>query len=266
MIWTLLMAAAAQPAAAASDPLVVPLAQGEGGARCLADRSLCFQIPDAAEGEGERSLRAFAPAEGEAATVSVPLAFGADGKELSLWPYLIALPRAGESGGGDSGGGAALEYLVGVIAEERAMYSGGGGSGGRLHLLRFGMAPHAAGAVEVLDVVWDSSLMIRACFSEKDMKDRRGACHDEYDFKAVLAAAPAEGGELPALTYRSFATAYPQTSRRSEDNSGQVLKKSDLAAWRDPECSYSRTLRYNPATSRYEMDRAAPDCSAYTTP
>ena len=261
MIWTLLIAAAAQPAAAASDPLVTPLVAGEGGAHCLTDRSLCLEISDAAEGKGERSLRAFAPGEGEAATVSVPLPFGADGKELSLWPNLIALPQAG-----DSGEGAALEYLVGVVAEERAIYSGGGGSGGRLHLLRFGMAPHAAGAAEVLDVVWDSSLTIRACFSEKDMKDRLGACHDEYDYKAVLTAAPADGGELPALTYRAIATAYPLTSRRSEDNSGQVLKKSDLAAWRDPECSYTRTLHYNSATARYEMDRAAPDCSAYTTP
>ena len=36
--------------------------------------------------------------------------------------------------------------------------------------------------------------------------------------------------------------------------------------WRDPECSYTRTLRYNPASERYEMDRVAPDCSSYTVP
>ena len=78
------------------------------------------------------------------------------------------------------------------------------------------MAPHAIGlGGEVLDVVWDSSLMIRACFSEQDAKDRLDACHDEYDFKAVLNPGPDDGGELPTLTYRSFATAYPQTSRRS---------------------------------------------------
>ena len=121
-------------------------------------------------------------------------------------------------------------------------------------------------AGEVLDTVWNSSLMIRACFSEEDLRDRLGACHDDYRFAATLAAADDDGGELPALTYRAVATAYPQTARRSEDGSGQRLTRADLSHWRDPECSYVRILRYNPATSRYEMERPAPDCSAYTTP
>ena len=68
------------------------------------------------------------------------------------------------------------------------------------------------------------------------------------------------------LTYRSVATAYPRTSRRSQDNSELRLQAADLVRETDPRCSYERTLRYNPATSRYEMDRPAPDCSDYTTP
>ena len=68
------------------------------------------------------------------------------------------------------------------------------------------------------------------------------------------------------MLYRSVATAYPQTARRGEDNSGQKLTKADLSDWRDFDCSYERLLHYNPATARYEMDRPAPDCSAYTTP
>lgn len=115
-------------------------------------------------------------------------------------------------------------------------------------------------------MVWDSSLMIRACFSEDDMKLRRGACHDEYGFTGTLAAGTPGAAELPTLICRSVATAYPQTSRRMSDNGGAPLKKSDLVKWQDPECSYERVLRYNPATSRYEMDRPAPDCSDYTTP
>lgn len=262
MIWTLLIAAA-QPVAATppADALFAPLVAGEGGALCLADRSLCFEIPGEGKGEGGASLRVSAPGDGDDAAIVLPLPYGADGRELSLWPNLIPVRRANESGAGPS-----AEYLVGVIEEERAMYSGGGGSGGRLHLLRFGMASHAAGVVEVLDVVWDSSLMIRACFSERDMKSRLGACHDEYDFKSTLVAAPSDGGELPALAYRSVATAYPQTSRRTEDNSDTKLRKSDLTQWKDPECSYTRMLHYNAATARYEMDRPAPDCSVYTTP
>lgn len=262
MLWMTLMSAAAMQPAAAPDSLIVDLIAGEGEQRCLPDRGLCLEIVGGKD-DAEGSLLVSSPASGDAEkiTLSLPQGFG-DGNALELWPKLIAVPRAS-----DDGARAGQEYLVGVIVRESAMYSGGGGSGGRLHLLRFGMAPQAiALGGEVLDTVWDSSLMIRACFSEQDSKDRRGACHDEYEFKGNLTAAANDGGELPSLTYRSVATAYPQTSRRSEDNSGQKLKASDLNPWRDTECSYVRVLRYNPATSRYEMDRPAPDCSSYTTP
>lgn len=262
-----ILIAAAQPAAAvpdaAPDPVVVSLVAGEGEAQCLPDRSLCLELPGG-EGnvEAPRHLLVSSPASGDAEKVSLALPYGSDKQTLHLWPKLVPVSRTSEDGTR-----LPPEFLVGVIEEDRAMYSGGGGSGGRLHLLRLGTAPHAIRlGDEVLDVVWDSSLMIRACFSEQDMKDRLEACHDEYSFKGTLAAAPGDGGELPSLTYRSFATAYPQTSRRTEDNSNRKLKKSDLAQWTDPECSYTRTLHYNPATSRYEMDRAAPDCSVYTTP
>lgn len=265
MIWTLLFAAAAPAAPVATpetapDPVIVPLVAGDGEAHCLPDKSLCIELSGGSDGE-PRNLLISSPASGDAEKMPIALPMATDDRSLGLWPKLVPVERVGESGTR-----LPPEYLVGVIAEERTMYSGGGGSGGRLHLLRLGTAPHAAGLREVFDVVWDSSLMIRACFSEQDMKDRLGACHDEYGFKATLAAAANDGGELPALTFRSFATAYPATSRRTEDNSGYKLKKSDLAQWSDPECSYTRTLRYNPATSRYEMDRAAPDCSVYTTP
>ncbi len=266
MLWmTLMSAAAMQPAAvAAPDSVIVDLVAGEGKQHCLPDRRLCFELA-AAEGGGDLpgNLLVSSPSSGDAEkiTLSLPAGFG-DGRTLELWPKLIPVPRAS-----DDGARTGVEYLVGVIVKESTMYSGGGGSGGRLHLLRFGMAPHATAlGGEVLDIVWDSSLSIRACFSEQDMKDRRGVCHDEYEFTGSLTAAANDGGELPSLTYRSVATAYPQTSRRSEDNSGQKLKASDLNPWRDTECSYVRVLRYNPATSRYEMDRPAPDCSSYTTP
>ncbi|MGL3823534.1 hypothetical protein [Sphingopyxis sp. R3-92] len=254
MLWTLLIAAA-QPAVVA-DPAVIALVAGEGNQLCLPDKSLCFDLP-APEVGGH--LQVASPG-GEAGDWSLPFVPN-EGDALTLWPHLIAVPPH------DGAAPESRQYLIGVVTTQSAMYSGGGGSGSRLHLLRLDTSPSMIDVGdEVLDVVWDSSLLIRACFSEKDMEDRLGACHDDYGFKATLTVAPHDGGELPALTYRSFATAYPQTSRRTEDNSGQKLKKSDLAQWSDPECSYTRTLRYNPATSRYEMDRPAPDCSSYTTP
>lgn len=265
MLLTMLLAVA-QPApdvAPSASPPMVELVAKDDGAHCLPDGQICFSLPSDEESDAlPAHLVVSFPGSGDDEKTVLPLpAIAGEPQALRLWPHVVWV-RGGEADGREG-----LEMLVGVIGEQRVMYSGGGGSGSRLHLLRFGMAPHAiALSGEVLDVVWDSSLMIRACFSEQDAKDRLDACHDEYEYKAVLKAGPDDGGELPSLTYRSFATAYPKTSRRSEDNSGQKLKIGDLAHWKDAECSYERVLRHNPATGRYEMDRPAPDCSVYTTP
>ena len=261
MIAIVLLALAAQAAPdAPSDDRIVMLSPGGDGALCVAGRGLCLSLT----GDGDaRALHVAAPMSGDAAGTDLPLpAPLAAAPDIALWPHLIAVPRddvAGQAAGS--------EYLAGFVTTERTGYSGGGGTGGRLHLFRLTTPPEAIGfGSEVLDVVWDSSLIIRACFSERDAKDRLGACHDEYRFIATLNPAPGDGAELPALLYRSVATAYPQTARRGEDNSGQKLTKADLSDWRDFDCSYERLLHYNPATARYEMDRPAPDCSAYTTP
>ncbi|WP_447751600.1 hypothetical protein [Sphingopyxis fribergensis] len=255
-----ILIAAAQPAAA-PDPVVIALVAGEGDRQCLPDKSLCLDLPGSADaGEADGGLILTAPASGDAKDLPLPYSRD-DGQSLGLWPYLIAVPPHGDASAD------ARQYLMGVVVSYTTMYSGGGGNGSRLHLFRLDTTPsNTRLGGEVLDVVWDSSLMIRACFSEKDMKDRREACHDDYNFTGALSAGPAETGELPALTYRAVATAYPRTSRRSEDNSGVRLTAADLVHAKDPECSYERTLRYNPATSRYEMDRPAPECSDYTTP
>lgn len=263
-----LMLAAAPPAAESGPPpfnsVIVDLAAKEGGPQCLPGGELCLELSSEKKADDlPVNLVITFPTSGDDEKTLLPLpAFSGDPQRLKLWPHIVSV-HASDKLDGRQG----LEFLVGVIGEVSTMYSGGGGSGSRLHLLRFGMAPHAiALGDEVLDTVWDSSLMIRACFSEQDMKDRLEACHDDYSFSGSLTAAAKDGGELPALTFRSVATAYPRTSRRSDDNSAKKLKRSDLTHWRDPDCSYTRTLHYNPATSQYEMDRAAPDCSDYTTP
>lgn len=256
MLLPLLIAAAAP--AAAPDPVVIALVAGEGDRKCLPGKDLCLDLSGAKAGDGGLVLTA--PGAGEADDLALPFARD-DGQTLDLWPNLIAVPSP-EGVAPD-----ARQYLMGILVGMSTMYSGGGGNGSRLHLLRLDTTPsNARLGGEVLDIVWDSSLMIRACFSEQDMKNRLEACHDEYSFTGTLAAAAPDGGELPALTLRTAATAYPQTSRRTEDNSNIKLKKSDLTHWKDPECSYTRLLHYNPATTRYEMDRPAPDCSVYTTP
>lgn len=249
-------------AAAAPDPVVVALVADEAGRQCLPDRSLCLELPQDAELGEAGDLRLSAPGAESAADSSFALPYAGDGgQSLALWPHLIAVPPHAEAAPGYR------QYLMGVVVGTSTMYSGGGGNGSRLHLLRLDTTPTSTRlGDEVLDVVWDSSLMIRACFSEADMQDRREACHDEYGFTATLTAAPSDGAELPALTYRAAASTYPRGVRRSADNGGLKLAPADLVRAPDPECSYERVLHYNPATARYEMDRSAPDCSDYTTP
>lgn len=257
MLLSLLIAAAA-PATAAPDPVVIALVADDVGRQCLPDRSLCLQLSPHEEGGTGGTLTIFAPE--NAADVAQPLPSLPNEETPELWPNLIAVPERPEDEPGTR------RYLAGILGSQTAMYSGGGGSAARLHLYEFVTGSDVALGSELLDVAWDGSLMIRACFSEQDMKDRLEACHDQYDFSATLSAAPIDGAALPALTYRTIATAFPRSVRRSKDNGGAKLTRADLVRAEDPDCSFERTLRYDAATSRYEMDRLAPECSDYTTP
>jgi hypothetical protein len=253
MIFSLILAAAA--GTTATGP-VVALVAGEGASQCLPDHSLCLEVPPVEGGDAsEAVLRVVSPG---SAPASLPLPEFAAAETVALWPMLIR--------GKDEGG--APRYLVGVLSGQTSMYSGGGGSASQLHLLELGAAPGAARlGGEAIELPWDGSLMIRACFSEADMKDRMEACHDEYEFGAGLtAAATPDGAAFPMLSYRTVATAFPRTSRRSDDNSGTKLKRADLVRAEDPACTYDRVLRYDAATAHYELDRPLPDCSDYTVP
>jgi hypothetical protein len=237
------------------------------GRACLPDDDVCLTVAaDAERGPGAYRvvLSSRGESDGWAEFRPLPCVVG-EKQSPEIWPYMIpTLETVGTTG--DSGGKA---YLFGVLLKRSQGYSGGGADVSRLCLSSMGFAPHAfILGPELANLPWRSSLMIRACFDDADRKKRRGACHDEYEFGASLMLAPdGDGGDLPALVYRTQATAYPQTARRGEDSSAApALKPSDLSLWRDPECSYSRTLRFNPATERYEMDRPAPDCQAYTAP
>jgi hypothetical protein len=182
---------------------------------------------------------------------------------LSVWDQAIRLPLPSDVAG------MASAYLIGIVHEQRTMYSGGGGSGARLtlHELVLGNDGSSRLGREVASLPWRGSLIIRACFNEADGERRRGACHDEYAFGGNVTIVGNEDGQFPELRFATQATAYPQTARRGEDSNAEApLTASDLSHWRDPECSYTRTLRFNPASERYEMDRIAPDCSSYTVP
>lgn len=166
-----------------------------------------------------------------------------------LWPRLIRF----------EGG-----VLAGVQTHERAAYSGGGASATTLHLIAFvpGQPP-----VEVLSVPHSGSASIRACFSERDMKQRAGACHDEYTFDASLALAGASAAGMPVLRYRSKATSFPGRVSRSRDSlAARPLRQRDIKTVTDPQCSYQRVYRFDPQTRAYVPDAPVPDCSNYTVP
>jgi len=80
-----------------------------------------------------------------------------ENSSLHLWPKLIRFERG---------------ILAGVETEVNAMYSGGGASSTTLHLIAF--LPNQP-PFEVLSVPQSANVMIRACFSERDMKQRAGA-------------------------------------------------------------------------------------------
>jgi hypothetical protein len=168
---------------------------------------------------------------------------------LRLWPQLIRF----------EGG-----ILAGVETEVRAMYSGGGGGSTTLHLIAFlpGQPPFG-----VLSVPQSANMMIRACFGELDIKQRAGACHDEYSFDASLAVTGASAAGMPTLRYRSQATSFPGRVSRSKDSlAARPLRKRDLVTVTDPQCSYQRIYRFAPDARGYVPDTPPPDCSNYTVP
>jgi hypothetical protein len=163
---------------------------------------------------------------------------------LQVWPTLIRF----------KGG-----ILAGVQAHTSTMYSGGGGNASTLHLIAF--LPDQA-PFKVLSLPQSANTIIRACFSERDSKQR-----DEYNFHASLTQAGASRTGMPVLRYRSVATSYPGPVSRAKDSlADRPLRKRDLITVRDPTCSYQRLYRFDQSSREYQANTPPPDCSDYTAP
>lgn len=175
-----------------------------------------------------------------------------DDEDFALWPKIIRLADG--------------RVMIGVEHETRTSYSGGGGSASTLELIRVDMTDPEA-AKTVLTQTITASLMIRACFSQKDYDLRRGACHDEYAFGAELTLDPKTAAGPPRLMVETEATTFPAGSSRDGDSTTRGrLRKSDLVKARDPACSYRRVMILDPTTDLYAPDTPAPNCEAYTIP
>ncbi|WP_404336503.1 hypothetical protein AB2M62_19475 [Sphingomonas sp. MMS12-HWE2-04] len=241
-------ALAAQNAAGDREVALVPR-NADQAALCTADRRWCVElVPAEGDGPPVPLVRA-----GDAATpADAPPSDSSEDETYAVWPRLILLKDGG--------------FLAGVETRTSTSYSGGGGSATALGLFRVA-ADGQPGGKPVLEVPLRASLMIRACFDEKDMKQRRGACHDEYRFSGTLTLAGEAAGGLPGLAYVAEAEAYPRGVSRSADSTTMArLKQSDLVYARDPACSFSRHFRFDAAAGVFRPDTALPDCSDYTVP
>ncbi|MGF6416577.1 hypothetical protein ABH900_000038 [Stenotrophomonas sp. AN71] len=255
------------------EPLGQVLEQsGQGDARmhyCTLDRAWCARVqPVAEDGDRPTSLEVSETVPGESephvyhVSIDVP-----QESELSLWPWIVRLaPGVGsDETVSDPRQRARQNVLVGGIVRFSTMYSGGGADASTLQLAR---VRHLQDDIQVDDDVltlpWQGNAMIRACFSEQDMKQRAGACHDEYGFSAKLALDAAANG-MPVLRYQTVATRFPAGVSRFEDSLAKgPLKKKDLRSEQDPACSYTRLFRFSDGV--FHPDQALPDCAGYTEP
>lgn len=229
---------------------------------CSQDRRWCAQIRSDAQA-GTQLLEVFdqtTPPK-DRATWRYELPKGDDQESLDLWPRIV---RMQTDGGPEHGKRSAM---IGVVMHRQTSYSGGWADADHLVLIRIDAGPGSeATFAEMFTLPLEGSSTIRACFSEEDMEQRAGACHDEYRFSATLALHDAKvPAGLPEFTYETEATSFPGHVSRSADSLANApLKESDLVTVTDEKCSYRRILRFNRALGRYEPDSPLPDCSDFT--
>lgn len=236
---------------------------------CTRDGNWCVRVqPVAEEGDRPSVLEVLEKVQDQGKPhtyhVSIDVPQEAD---LSLWPWIVRLaPGVGsDEAVTDPQQRAHQNVLVGGIVKFSTMYSGGGADASTLQLAR---VRHLQDDIQVdddvLTVPWLGNAMIRACFSEQDMKQRAGACHDEYGFSAKLGLDPVAEG-MPVLRYQTVATRFPAGVSRFEDSLAKgPLKKKDLRTEQDPVCSYTRLFRFG--EGMFHPDQALPDCAGYTEP
>ncbi|MBC7768779.1 MAG: hypothetical protein H7124_08325 [Phycisphaerales bacterium] len=153
--------------------------------------------------------------------------------------------------------------LIGLTWSQTAMYSGGGAEVSRVTLYK--ITPGVRLVPEVLTAPVSGAISTRACFDEDDVRARREACLDEYNFTGALALDTANSSGPARFVFTTLATSYPGVRSRSSDSTEQApLQQSDLQIVRDETCSYRRVLTFN--GEGYDYDTAPPECADYLEP
>ncbi|WP_114953113.1 hypothetical protein [Sphingosinicella terrae] len=249
----LLLSLAADGAAAATgfEPLAAVGAATEaadGAAapplHCTGDRRWCARI-DRAEARLVLTERAGEDA-GAGRSWALPLPEdGIDDHEV--WPHLRI-----EADGA---------VLAGVLRRRGTGFAGGSESSAELVLVRLPADRSALSEAGELPVSGGAD--IRACFDADDRRARLGACSDEYEFTASIAAEPVDGAPAE-LRLETRARTFPGRRSRTEDSlAGPPLRRGDLVWAEDAECSYRRRFTFDAASGRYRPDEALPECSNY---
>lgn len=155
------------------------------------------------------------------------------------------------------------KFLISIIEHNSTMYSGGGASVDTLHLFELSkVGTNWKLSKELLNIPYRGSKMIRACFSEQDMKNRHGACHDEYDYVAAITIAKGSNNGFPNLTYKAVSTDYPAGVSLDKDNTGKI-KKSDLYRQKNMGCTFTRMITFDKISKQYKLNKPIPNCDDY---
>ena len=223
-------------------------AEDRSALHCTADRKRCAQLTKQGESwtltvydrpPGMRGLvtlaRYLVPSDGDVTA--------------TIWPYTVAV------------GGSARE-MYGVLWSRSQGYSGGGSSTTTLSIGIFDAK--SPNMVQIASVPGGFSAMIRACFSERDIKKRAGACHDEYNMKLSQTLDPVVPRGIPRFIYTTQAKSHPGRLSRSEDSlTKRPLTNKDLVWAVDTKCCYRRLLAFDSKTGSYAFDTLPPECADY---
>lgn len=157
--------------------------------------------------------------------------------------------------------------LVGVTTQTGQMYSGGGGSATHVSLYRVRAGDTEAAPATAAPIPESAHISIRACFDEDDMRNRREACHDDYNFVSALRLDPNVTEGSPRLVLTTLATSFPGARARSinDATTEAPLDERDLIEVVDETCTYTRTFTAD-AQGVYQPDAPLPNCSDYLEP
>jgi hypothetical protein len=242
LIAILLAAAASAQTPTAPPKGFLPLSAAPGNDMttrlCSPDRRWCVIPPEPEDtnvyvDEGPTGESYWSPPEG-------------DGSAYTLFPAVAPLKAGGA--------------LLLMQAKRSRGYSGGGASFTDwvvLHVAKEGTVRR------VLTTPASSSLMIRACFSDKDEVKRAGACHDQYELAGMITLTE-DGSAMPPINFEAKASFFPRGIRPNVDSlTLPPRKEKDLVWQQDATCSYRRTFTFQVAQQQYFPDAPPPNCDQY---